>query len=64
MVRGNLTRKQPGERHGISTDRVTQWLCLLKLLEDKLRDIESFGDYWEKQVVPERAERAKTRDSY
>ena len=54
MVRGNLTRKQLAERHGVSSDRVTQWLCLLKLPEDKLREIESLRDYWEKQVVTER----------
>jgi hypothetical protein len=54
MLRDNLTRKQLGERHGVSSDRITQWLCLLKLPEEKLREIESLGDYWERQVVTER----------
>ena len=54
MVRDNLTRKQLAERHGVSSDRITQWLCLLKLPEKKLREIEALGDYWEKQVITER----------
>ena len=54
MVRDNLTRKQLAERHGVSSDRITQWLRLLKLPEEKLREIESLGDYWERQVVTER----------
>ncbi|MBN2860688.1 MAG: hypothetical protein JXK93_10540 [Sphaerochaetaceae bacterium] len=58
MERDNLTRRQLAERHGVSSDRITQWLCLLKLPEDKLREIESLGDYWEHQVVTERELRA------
>ena len=54
MLRGNLTRRQLGERHGVSSDRITQWLCLLKLPEDTLREIESLGDHWDRQVVTER----------
>jgi hypothetical protein len=38
---------------GVSSDRITQWLCLLKLPEVKLREIEAMGDYWEIQVVTE-----------
>ena len=54
LVRGNLTRKQLAEKLGVSSDRITQWLCLLKLPEENPREIESFGDYWEKLVVTER----------
>jgi hypothetical protein len=54
MVRDNLSRKQLAECHGISSDRITQWLCLLKLPEKKLREIESLNDYWDKQVVTEK----------
>ena len=54
MLRDNLTRKQLAERHGVSADRITQWLCLLKLPEKKLREIEAMGDYWDRQVVTER----------
>ena len=54
MVRDGLSRKQLAERHGVSSDRVTQWLCLLKLPEEVLSEIESLGDYWERQVVTER----------
>ena len=54
LVRDHLTKKQLAERHSVSSDRITQWLRLLKLPEDKLREIEEMGDYWEKQVVTER----------
>lgn len=54
MVRDNLTRKQLAERHGISSDRITQWLYLLKLPVEKLMEIVSLGDYWDRQVVTER----------
>jgi hypothetical protein len=55
MVRDNLTRKQLAEGHGISSDRITQWLCLLKLPEELIRNIEALGDYWERQFMTERA---------
>ena len=54
MVGDNLTRKQLAERHGISSDRVTQWLCLLKLPEDTRKQVLALGDHWEKQVFTER----------
>jgi hypothetical protein len=54
MVRDNLTRKQLAERHSVSSDRITQWLCLLKLPKKRLKEIESMGDYWERLVVTER----------
>ena len=41
------------ERLSVSSDRITQWLCLLKLPKKKLREIEELGDYWERQVVTE-----------
>lgn len=54
MVRDNLTRKQLAERHGVSSDRITQWFCLLNLPEERLLEIEALGDYWGRQVVTER----------
>ena len=54
MVRDNLSRTQLAKRHGVSSDRITQWLCLLKLPEEKLKEIEAIGDYWNRQVVTER----------
>jgi len=59
LVRGNLTRKQLAERHGITSDRVTQWLCLLKLPKKVLAKVFSMGDNWERQVVTERELRRK-----
>jgi hypothetical protein len=54
MLRDNLTRVHLGQRHGVTSDRITQWLCLLKLPEEKQREIEALGDYWERRVVTER----------
>jgi transcriptional regulator with XRE-family HTH domain len=46
MRRLGLSRREIGKRLGVSADRITQWLCLLKLPEEKLREIEVLGDYW------------------
>jgi transcriptional regulator with XRE-family HTH domain len=54
MERLGLSRREMGKRLGVSADRITQWLCLLKLREEKLREIEVLGDYWERQTVTER----------
>ena len=64
MIRDDLTRKQLAERHGVSSDRITQWLCLLKLHEEKRKEIEALGDYWERQVVSERTLRRMRRCNY
>jgi len=61
MLGDNLTRKQLAERHGVSSERITQWLCLLKLSEEKLREIEALGDYWGKKVITERQLRRSRR---
>ena len=61
MVGDNLTRKQLAERHGITSDRVTQWLCLLKL-PDKIRQkVIALGDNWSKRIITERELRKLTR---
>jgi len=54
MVGNNLTRKQLAERHEISSDRVTQWLCLLKLPDEVRARVLALGDNWKRQVVTER----------
>ena len=54
MVGDNLTRKQLAERHGITSDRVTQWLCLLKLPGEVQAKVLSMGDNWDKRVATER----------
>ena len=51
MLRDRLTRAQLAQRHGITSDRITQWLCLLKLPEEKHREIEALGDHWDRRVV-------------
>ncbi|HPE51099.1 MAG TPA: hypothetical protein PLS83_06345 [Methanothrix soehngenii] len=54
MMQYNLSRKQLAEKHGVSSDRITQRLCLLKLPEKKLRETEVLGDHWNRQIVTER----------
>ena len=49
-----LSRKQPAKRHGVSSDRITQWLWLLKLSAQKLQEIKALGDSWNGQVITER----------
>jgi len=61
MIRDNLTRKQLAKRHTVSSDRITQWRCLLKLPEEKLKEIEALGDHWNRQVISERELRAIRR---
>ena len=61
MVRDDLSRKQLAERHGVSSDRITQWLCLLKLPEETLNEIEALGDHWERQAITERGLRIMRR---
>lgn len=65
LVRDELSRRQLAQRHGVSSDRITQWLCLLKMPEETLREIEELGDYWDRQVVTERKLRRirRTTDS-
>jgi hypothetical protein len=63
MVRDGLSRKQLAERHDVTSDRITQWLCLLKLPKEKLREIEKLGDDWGKKVVTERMLRDLRRNS-
>jgi len=54
MVREELTRKQLADRYGVSSDRITQWLCLLKLPDETLKKTLALGDYWESQITTER----------
>ncbi|MBD3369786.1 hypothetical protein GF402_05410 [Candidatus Fermentibacteria bacterium] len=63
VVRDNLTRRQLAQRHGISSDRITQWLCLLKLPEKTLERIEALGDHWDRQIITERQLRKLRRES-
>ncbi len=54
MSTDHLTRQQLADRHGISLDRVIQWLALLKLPQAQLEEIKVLGDHWEHRVVTER----------
>jgi len=57
MLSDNLTRKQLAGRYGVSSDRITQWLCLLKLPQEEFMEIVALGDHWERQVVTVRKPR-------
>jgi len=54
MLRCKLTRKELAARHGVSSDRITQWLCLLKLPDGTLKEVEALGDNWDRKVITER----------
>jgi transcriptional regulator with XRE-family HTH domain len=62
MVQDGLSRRQLAERHGVSPDRITQWLCLLTLPEERLQGLEGLGDNWDRQVVTERQLRDQRRE--
>ncbi|NMC34406.1 MAG: hypothetical protein GYA36_18430 [Veillonellaceae bacterium] len=54
LISDHLTRQELADRHGISLDRVIQWLCLLKLPAEQLEEIAVLGDHWDCRVVTER----------
>jgi hypothetical protein len=54
----NLTRKHLAESHRVSSDRITQWLCLLKMPEDKLYEIAASGDHLDRKIISEKKLRA------
>lgn len=54
LVENGLTRKQLADRHGITSDRITQILLVLELPEDQLTEVIALGDHWSRQVVTER----------
>jgi hypothetical protein len=62
LQRDHLIRKQLAQRHGVSSDRITQWLSLLKLPEETLTAVEALGDYWDRQIVTERGLRRLRKD--
>lgn len=59
MLRDHLSRRQLALRHGVSCDRITQWLSLLRLPEETLREVEALGDRWARQRVTERTLRSR-----
>jgi hypothetical protein len=62
LVRDTLTRKQLAERHGITSDRVIQWLCLLKIPDEEKVRVLALGDNWEKRLLTERELRKLRRE--
>jgi ParB-like chromosome segregation protein Spo0J len=56
-----LTQGQMAKKLGCSLSRVSQMLHLLKLPEERQREIEALGDHWERRVVTERGLRKKVK---
>ncbi len=54
MVGDNLSRKQLAERYGITSDRVTQWLLLLRLPKVEKEMVLALGDHWDRLIISER----------
>ncbi|MCK5035718.1 MAG: hypothetical protein KAS73_07495 [Candidatus Sabulitectum sp.] len=63
MLRDNITRKQLAGRHEVTSDRVTQWLCLLKLPKEEKERVLALGDNWENRVVTKRELRGLRRNN-
>ena len=63
MLRDNLTRKQLAQRHGITSDRITQWLLLLKLPKEEKERVLALGDNWENRVITKRELRGLRRNN-
>ncbi len=58
-----LTQGQMARKLGCSLSRVSQMLHLLKLPEEKQREIEALGDHWDRRVVTERGLRKKAMNA-
>lgn len=59
MLAEGINRAELARRLGGSRARVTQWLDLLELPEEVIREAEILGDYWNRQVVTEREMRGR-----
>jgi ParB-like chromosome segregation protein Spo0J len=61
MEAEGINRAELARRLGVSRSRVTQWLDLLELPEEVLREAEALRDNWSRQVVTERVLREMRR---
>lgn len=59
MAVEGINRAELARRLGVSRGRVTQWLDLLELPEQVIRDALAAGDNWTHQIVTERRMRLK-----
>ncbi len=57
-----ISRAELARKLGVSRARVTQWLDLLELPEEVIREALVKGDYWNHRHVTERALRQAGRD--
>ena len=63
MIEAGISQAELARRLGVSRARVCQWLRLLELPEDTLREVEDLGDYWNRQVTSEKRLRGIRRTS-
>jgi len=54
MLTEGINRAELARRLGVSRARITQWLALLEMPEDLLREAEALGDNWSRQMMTER----------
>ena len=62
MLAEGINRAELARRLGMSRARVTQWLDLLELPEQVLREAEALGDNWNRRVMTERELRGSSRE--
>lgn len=62
MTAEGINRAELVRRLGVSRARVTQWLALLELPEEVIREARAQGDNWERQVMTERKMRGHLPD--
>ncbi len=54
MLAEGISRAELARGLGVSRARVTQWMDLLELPKEVLREAEARGDNWNRQVMTER----------
>jgi hypothetical protein len=54
LVEEGISQAELARRLGVSRARVCQWLRLLELPEEALREVEDLGDYWNRRMITER----------
>jgi predicted transcriptional regulator len=61
LVEEGISQAELARRLGVSRARVSQWLGLLELPEEALREVEDLGDYWNRRMITERELRVLRR---
>ncbi len=54
MKRDGISQAELARRHGLSRERVYQWLTLLELPRREIERLKAMGDNWERRLLTER----------